>query len=149
MHLLSQTTLTVKINNRELPFPLPDGNVSANVEWAGQIRAPFLNREAALTSLLESVYANWSRSPKPIYNVVQMGRGGGKSRLLTEWVYQALGNPEVIEPFVAAGRQDRKKFINMLYEAAFTQRWIIQKGGELDFPLYNAKFSTARKSSQL
>ena len=81
-------------------------------------------------ALMTAAYENVSKTAaKPTYAVQAMHPGTGKSRLLTEWVYHALNDTEILKSFLNCNapleEKARKQFINAMYETAFTQRIIL------------------------
>lgn len=153
------TELPLNINQKTLPFPLTtEGLNGLSVREIGKWavpdvpgRAPFLNRRKVLVNLLLGCYRNVERlHAKPFYSVFTLAKGSGKSRLLSEWIYQALNNPEVVNDFLtsttithaADSLLKRKRFINSLYEAAFKQRIIFTQGVDIEPPQQDQDDST-------
>lgn len=131
--LQTQEVLTLHINGKQLPFPLPNMSPYKYVWIGSSTRAPFLNREQIVMALLQAAYSNFlDPNQKPAYAVQTMNPGSGKTRLLIEWSYHALNDPQIIEKFLSGNWRgvkgtltDRQAFVNALYKTVFMQRMII------------------------
>lgn len=156
-NVLSKNAFLVNINGKSIKLPLPDnfGNITVNSGmWYlprddKYIPAEFLNRETILLQLLNAAYDNIA-STKPKYAMQIMGKGSGKTRLLVEWICQALNNESVLHSFLnekgtvvtdvtltkddltSAAKKTRRQFINSLVDTVYRQRIILYTGTVLE-----------------